>query len=415
MRGESVILHKKYHATIRKYSVSLNVIKCINDWILWSFFFLCVCAFVFLVPLFLVKLFACTVMPIQSWILNLEILYLGSPVMACYKVDYNPYKWIFTAVLMSHTWGLKSDHIFIVSVWIAILPLQSHWSSQLRGVNAWHSWWFALHGSWPPSSAVRQSSAGGRRIHGKIHTSVYWPVTLDMSSIPPCDLFICQCWSWVLFTCVLWLWLVAATSALFLIGVSFYKYTGRSVSRTGSESRTTHEISGNISCLNGVRADCEETELSCDATALIENHAEDSKLVHFAPQISESIPTQSPHDVEADTTTTRPPNGTSGHNTQGISQLKDDIVTKSRIGEHHTKSFNNGSTIARTSDRQSKRLANRLRISLRERACKTEKEKAAERAATKENKAAKNLAVVVGGFVACWMPFHIIYTIEPFL
>ena len=32
--------------------------------------FLCVCAFVFLVPLFLVKLFACTVMPIKSWILN---------------------------------------------------------------------------------------------------------------------------------------------------------------------------------------------------------------------------------------------------------------------------------------------------------------------------------------------------------
>ena len=48
----------------------------------------------------------------------------------------------------------------------------------------------------------------------------------------------------------------------------FYKYTGRSVSRTGSESQTTHEISGNISQLNGVRADCEETELSCDATAL---------------------------------------------------------------------------------------------------------------------------------------------------
>ena len=44
-RRERYSIKKKYHATIRKYSVSLNVIKCINDWIIWSFFgfFLCVC------------------------------------------------------------------------------------------------------------------------------------------------------------------------------------------------------------------------------------------------------------------------------------------------------------------------------------------------------------------------------------
>ena len=181
----------------------------------------------------------------------------------------------------------------------------------------------------------------------------------------------------------------------------FYKYTRRSVPKTGSGSRTTHEISGNISRLNGVRAVCEETVLSCDATALTEDHAEDSKLVHFAPQISESMPTQTPQGVEADTGTSRQPNGHSGHKTQGISQLNDDTLTKSRIGENHTKSFNNGSKITRTSDRQSKQWTNHLRISLWERACKTEKEKAAKRTSAKEYKAAKTLAVVVGGFVAC--------------
>ena len=135
----------------------------------------------------------------------------------------------------------------------------------------------------------------------------------------------------------------------------FYKYTGRSVSRTGSESQTTHEITGIISRLNGVRAVCEETELSYDATALTEDHADDSKLVHFATQISESMPTQTPHNVEADTRTSR------------------------------------------TSDRQSKQWTNHLRISLWERACKTEKEKAGESASAKEYKVAKTLAVVVGG------------------
>ena len=194
----------------------------------------------------------------------------------------------------------------------------------------------------------------------------------------------------------------------------FHKYTGRSASRTGCESWTTHDISGNISYLNRVWAKCEKTELSCGATALTNYHAKDSKLVHFAPQIPESTPTKIPHDVEVDTGTTHPSNSQAGHKPHGISHLKDGTVTKPRVGETHTKSLKNGNKIDRTSDRQSKRWTNCLQISIRECTCKTEKEKIVERASTKDNKAAKTLVIVMGGFVACWAPFFIIYTIETF-
>ena len=193
----------------------------------------------------------------------------------------------------------------------------------------------------------------------------------------------------------------------------FHKHTGRLTSGTGSESRTTNDISGNISPLNGVQADCEKTGLSCGATALTEDHAKGSKF-HFAPQMSESIPSQITHDDESDTRTTRSPNGHSGHKPHGISQLKDDTVINLSVGENHTKSFKNGSKIAQINARQGKQWTSRFQISSWKAKCKTGKEKAVERASAKNNKAAKILAVVVGGFVACWMPFFIIYTIEPF-
>ena len=191
----------------------------------------------------------------------------------------------------------------------------------------------------------------------------------------------------------------------------FLKYTRSSASRTRPESRTTHDISGNISHLRRVWAKCEKTELSCDATAMTNYHAKDSKS---APQIPESTPTKTPNDAEVDSGTTRPPNSHAGHTPHGINQLKGGTVTKSRVGETHTKSFTNKSKIDRTSDCQSKRWTNCIQISILKCTCKTEKEKTVERASTKENKAAKTLAVVMGGFVACWTPFFVIYTIKPF-
>ena len=194
----------------------------------------------------------------------------------------------------------------------------------------------------------------------------------------------------------------------------FHKCTRRSASRTGPESRTTHDISGNISHLNGVWAKCEKTELSCNATAMTKYHAKDSKLAHFAPQIPESTPTKIPHDAEVDSGTTRLPNSHAGQKPHGINQLKGGTVNKPRVGETHTKSFKNGSKIDPTSDHQSKRWTNCIHISILECTCKTEKENTVKRASAKENKAAKTLAVVMGGFVACWTPFFVIYTIETF-
>ena len=194
----------------------------------------------------------------------------------------------------------------------------------------------------------------------------------------------------------------------------FHKYTGRFVCATGSESRNTHEVSGNVSPLSGVRADCEKPGFSCDATVMAEYHGGAPKLVHLSPPISESMPTQTSQDVEAETRTHRPLNAQCEVEPQGVDQLQD-IVAKSHDGENHTEqSLSTGSNIEETSIQQKEGWTIRLWISFPGRACKANKDRAAENASTKENKAAKTLAVVVGGFVVCWMPFFIIYPIEPF-